>query len=109
MFQAKASKKCLDVVKSLMDCKPKPRASICAFILEMKGYFDRLEYLNMVFDAELSINIILSEKKTSHSNWKGKAAKGKSDRVSKRKAEYEIAPTSYPKEAVCFYYNTHGH
>ncbi|GKE28087.1 hypothetical protein Tco_1443471, partial [Tanacetum coccineum] len=135
MFQAKASKEHLDVVTSLMACKPK--ASICAFILEMKGYFDRLESLNMVFDAELSINIILSslpfdynqfvlsyqmnrketsimelhsllqtaeqgikkidvpstssalvlnvghnakKRKTSHSNWKGNVAKGKSDR-----------------------------
>ncbi|GJR34960.1 hypothetical protein Tco_1210644 [Tanacetum coccineum] len=51
--------KSLDVVKSLMACKPKPRASICDFVLEMKGYVDRLESLNMVFDAELSINIIL--------------------------------------------------
>ncbi|GJV04930.1 putative RNA-directed DNA polymerase [Tanacetum coccineum] len=115
---------------------------ICAFRirLEMKGYFDKLESLNMVFDAELSINIILSglltdynqfvlsyqinEKETSiielHSLLqtteqgikkidKGKAAKGKSDRGSKRKAEYEIAPTSDPKEAVCFYSNTKGH
>ncbi|GKD93972.1 retrotransposon protein, putative, ty1-copia subclass [Tanacetum coccineum] len=145
-----------------MACKPKPRASICAFVLEMKGYFDRLESMNMVFDAELSINIILSgmpadynqfmlsyqmneketsimklhsllqtakqgikiidvpstsaapvltvghnakKKKTSHSNWKGKAAKGKSD---KRKAESEIAPTSDPNETVCFYCNTKG-
>ncbi|GJR11354.1 retrotransposon protein, putative, ty1-copia subclass [Tanacetum coccineum] len=131
MFQAKASKERLNVVKSLMACKPKPRASICDFILEMKGYFDRLESLNMVFDAELSINIIISglpadynqmnrketsimelhsllqtaeqgikkidvpstssapvltvghnakKRKTSHSNWKGNAAKGKSDR-----------------------------
>nr|GFD49126.1 hypothetical protein [Tanacetum cinerariifolium] len=60
MFQAKASKERLDVVKSLMACKPKPRASICAFVLEMKGYFDKLESLNMVFDTELSINIIIS-------------------------------------------------
>nr|GEU89621.1 putative zinc finger, CCHC-type [Tanacetum cinerariifolium]GEY97955.1 putative zinc finger, CCHC-type [Tanacetum cinerariifolium] len=60
MFQAKASKERLHVVKSLMACKLKPRASICAFVLEMKGYFDRLESLNMVFDTELSINIILS-------------------------------------------------
>ncbi|GJU25310.1 retrotransposon protein, putative, ty1-copia subclass [Tanacetum coccineum] len=166
MFQAKASKECLDVVKYLMACKPKPEASICAFILEMKGYFDRLESLNMVFDAELSINIILSslpadynqfvlsyqmnrketsimelysllqtaeqgikkidvpstsatpvltvgynvkKRKTYHSNWKGKAIQGKSDRGSKRKAESEIAPTSDPKEAMCFYYNTKGH
>ncbi|GJU11291.1 retrotransposon protein, putative, ty1-copia subclass [Tanacetum coccineum] len=166
MFQAKANKERLDVVKSLMAYKPKPGASICAFVLEMKGYFDRLESLNMVFDAELSINIILSslpadynqfvlsyqmnrketsimelysllqtaeqgikkidvpstsaapvltvghnakKRKTSHSNWKGKAAKGKSDRGSKRKAKSEIAPTSDPKEAVCFYCNTKGH
>ncbi|GJY92804.1 hypothetical protein Tco_0508586 [Tanacetum coccineum] len=60
IFQAKASKERLDVVKSLMACKPKPRASIYAFVLEMKGYFDRLESLNMMFDVELSINIILS-------------------------------------------------
>ncbi|GKD38781.1 hypothetical protein Tco_1258988 [Tanacetum coccineum] len=60
MFQAKANKECLNVVKSLMACKPKPGASICAFVLKMKGYFDRLESLNMVYDAELSINIILS-------------------------------------------------
>nr|GEX98387.1 hypothetical protein [Tanacetum cinerariifolium] len=49
-----------------------------------------------------------NKRKTSHSNWKGKAAQGKSDRGSKRKVEYEIAPTSDPKEAVCFYYNTKG-
>ncbi|GJS50522.1 hypothetical protein Tco_0623884 [Tanacetum coccineum] len=60
MFQAKASKERLDVLKSLMACKPKPGASICAFVLEMKGYFDRLESLNMAFDAELSINMIIS-------------------------------------------------
>nr|GEY80312.1 hypothetical protein [Tanacetum cinerariifolium] len=166
MFQAKASKERLDVVKSLMACKPKPGTSICAFVLEMKGYFDRLESLNMVFDAELSINIILSslpadynqfvisyqingketsimelcsllqtakqgikridvpstpatpvlaigynvkKRKSSHSNWKGKAARGKFDRGSKRKDESEIAPTSDLKEAVCFYCNTKGH
>lgn len=50
MFQAKASKEHLDFVKSLMACKPKPGAS--AFVLEMKGYFDRLESLNMVDEAK---------------------------------------------------------
>ncbi|GKA21539.1 retrotransposon protein, putative, ty1-copia subclass, partial [Tanacetum coccineum] len=125
-----------------MACKPKPEASNCAFVLEMEGYFDRLESLNMVFDVELSINIILSglpayynqfmlsyqmngketsiisvltvshnakKRKTSYSNWKRKAAKGKSDRGSKRKVESEIAPTSDPKEAVCFYCNIKMH
>ncbi|GJT50517.1 hypothetical protein Tco_0976674 [Tanacetum coccineum] len=52
MFQEKASKERLDVVKSLMACKPKPGASIFAFILEIKGYFDKLESLNKVFDDE---------------------------------------------------------
>ncbi|GJS46688.1 hypothetical protein Tco_0596809 [Tanacetum coccineum] len=166
MFQEKKSKERLDVVKSLMACKPKPGTYICAFVLEMKGYFDMLESLNMVFDAELSINIILSglpadynqfelsyqmngketsimklhnllqtteqgikksdvpststahvltvghnakKRKTFHSNWKGKATQGKFDHGSKRNVEYEIAPTSDPKEAVCFYCNTKGH
>ncbi|GJS95179.1 retrotransposon protein, putative, ty1-copia subclass [Tanacetum coccineum] len=36
MFQAKARKERIVVVKSLMACKPKPGASICAFVLEMK-------------------------------------------------------------------------
>ncbi|GJT92779.1 putative reverse transcriptase domain-containing protein [Tanacetum coccineum] len=101
---AKASNERLDVVKSLIACKLKPGATICAFVLEMKGYFDRLESLNMMFDADLSINIILFGKAA-----KGKAAKGKSDYGSKRKAEYEIVPTSDPKEAVCFYCNTKGY
>ncbi|GJY81507.1 putative RNA-directed DNA polymerase [Tanacetum coccineum] len=35
----------------------------------------------------------------SHSNKKGKATQGKYNRRSKRKAEYEIAPTSDPKDA----------
>ncbi|GJY46210.1 retrotransposon protein, putative, ty1-copia subclass [Tanacetum coccineum] len=127
---------------------------------------EMLESLNMVFDAELSINMILSglpadynqfvlsyqmngketsimelhsllqtaeqgikkfdvpsasaapvltvshsakNRKTSHSNWKGKATRGKFDRGSKRKAESDIVPTSDPKEAVCFYCNTKGH
>ncbi|GKB85443.1 retrotransposon protein, putative, ty1-copia subclass, partial [Tanacetum coccineum] len=145
MFQEKASKERLDV---------------------MKGYFDRLEYLNKEFDTKLSINIILyslpadynqlvlscqinrketsimelysllqtaeqgikksdvpstsaapvltvghnaKKRKTSHSNWKRKATQGKSDCGSKRKVEYEIAPTSDPKEAMYFYCNTKGH
>ncbi|GKD67673.1 retrotransposon protein, putative, ty1-copia subclass, partial [Tanacetum coccineum] len=135
MFQAKASKKSLDVVKSLMACKPKPGASICAFVLEMKGYFDRLESLNMVFDAEHSINIILSglpadynqfvlsyqmnRKETSimelHSLLKtSEQGIKKIDAPSISAApvltfESEIAPTGDPKEAVCFYCNTKGH
>ncbi|GKE75426.1 retrotransposon protein, putative, ty1-copia subclass [Tanacetum coccineum] len=108
MFQAKVSKERLDAVKSLIACKPKPGASIYAFVLEMKWYFDRLESLNMVFDDEI-VGHNAKKRKTSHSNWKGKATKGKFNRGSKRKAESEIAPTSDLKEAVCFYYNTKGH
>nr|GEV73462.1 hypothetical protein [Tanacetum cinerariifolium] len=57
----------------------------------------------------LTVDHNAKKRKTSHSNWKGKAAKGKSNRGSKRKAGYEIAPTNDPKEAVCFYCNTKGH
>ncbi|GJZ70832.1 putative RNA-directed DNA polymerase [Tanacetum coccineum] len=135
MFQAKASKERLDVVKSLMACKPKPGASICAFVLEMKGYFDRLESLNMVFDTELSINIILSGLPADYNQFvlsyqmNGKetsimelhsllqtAEQGikKSDVPSTSAApvltvESKITPTSDLKEAVCYYCNTKGH
>ncbi|GJX66334.1 retrotransposon protein, putative, ty1-copia subclass [Tanacetum coccineum] len=135
MYQAKASKECLDVVKSLMACKPKLRAFICAFILEMKGYFDRLGSLNMVFDAELSINIILSglatdynqfvlsyqmnRKETSiielHSLLQTAEQRIKKIEVPSTSAapvltaKFEIASTSDPKESVCFYCNTKGH
>ncbi|GKE76150.1 retrotransposon protein, putative, ty1-copia subclass, partial [Tanacetum coccineum] len=54
----------------------------------------------------LTVSHNAKKRKTSHSNWKGKAAKEKSDRGSKRKVESEIAHTSNPKEAVCFYCNT---
>nr|GFC16081.1 hypothetical protein [Tanacetum cinerariifolium] len=57
---ANGRKERLDVVKSLMACKLKPGTSICAFVLEIKGYFVRLESLNMVLDSDISINIILS-------------------------------------------------
>nr|GEY20882.1 hypothetical protein [Tanacetum cinerariifolium] len=97
MFQEKASKEHLDVVKSLMSCKPKPGASICAFILEMKGYFDRKPPSTSVA-LVLTVGHNAKKRKTSHSNWKGKAAQGKYDYGSKRKAKYEIAPTSDPKE-----------
>ncbi|GKB59357.1 hypothetical protein Tco_0915543 [Tanacetum coccineum] len=56
----------------------------------------------------LTVGHNAKKRKTSHSNWKGKAAKGKFDRGSKRKTESEIAPISDPKEAVCFYCNTKG-
>ncbi|GJW09715.1 retrotransposon protein, putative, ty1-copia subclass [Tanacetum coccineum] len=91
MFQAKASKERLDVLKSLMACKSKPGASIYDFVLEMKG----------TLTAAHVVAIGHNEKKIkiSHSNWKGKAAKGKSDYGSKRKTEYDIAPMSDPREA----------
>ncbi|GJW77998.1 retrotransposon protein, putative, ty1-copia subclass [Tanacetum coccineum] len=57
----------------------------------------------------LTVGHNAKKRKTSHSNWKGKTTQGKSDRGSKRKAEYEIAPTRDPNELVCFYYNTKGH
>ncbi|KAJ9564428.1 hypothetical protein OSB04_000394 [Centaurea solstitialis] len=57
----------------------------------------------------LAIGHSAKKRKTSHSNWKGKALKGKSNHGYKRKIEYEIAPTGDPKEAVCFYCNTKGH
>nr|GFB19765.1 hypothetical protein [Tanacetum cinerariifolium] len=56
----------------------------------------------------LTVGHNAKKRKTSNSNWKGKATKGKFNSRSKRKAESEIAPTSDPKEAMCFYCNTKG-
>ncbi|GJU54814.1 retrotransposon protein, putative, ty1-copia subclass [Tanacetum coccineum] len=134
MFQAKASKERLDVVKSLMACKPKPRASICAFVLEMKGYFDRLESLNMVFDAELSINIIVSGLLADYNQFVISYQMNRKETLIMElysllqiaeqgikkiyvpstsaalvlTAKSKIAPTSDPKEVMCFYRNTKG-
>ncbi|GKC93202.1 retrotransposon protein, putative, ty1-copia subclass [Tanacetum coccineum] len=128
MFQAKASKERIDVVKSLTACKPKPGASICAFVLEMKGYLDRLESLNMAFDAELSINMILSGLPADYNQFvlsyqmNGKRLNignsiayckllnkviKKSDVPSTLAAP--VLNVGDPKEAMCFYCNTKGH
>ncbi|GJW33498.1 hypothetical protein Tco_0053530 [Tanacetum coccineum] len=137
MFQAKESKERLDVVKSLMACKLKPGASICAFVLEVKWYFDRLESQNMVFDAELSINIILSSLPADYNQFVlsyqingkdtsimelhslkerllipiGKERPHKESPIVslRERLNLKIAPTGDPKEAVCFYFNTKGH
>ncbi|GKC93398.1 hypothetical protein Tco_1158840 [Tanacetum coccineum] len=97
--KAKASKECLDVVKSLKACKKKPGASICAFILEIKG-IKKTDVPSTSAAPVLTVGHNAKKRKTSYSNRKGKAAKGKSDRGSKRKAKSDIAPTSDPKEAV---------
>nr|GEW34982.1 hypothetical protein [Tanacetum cinerariifolium] len=78
------------------------------------NYMDWIRNLRFTLRYEnkahvLAIGHNAKKRKSSHSNWKGKAARGKSDRGSKRKNESEIAPTSDPKEAVCFYCNKKGH
>ncbi|GJZ09163.1 retrotransposon protein, putative, ty1-copia subclass [Tanacetum coccineum] len=91
MFQAKASKERLDVVKSLM------------------AWIKKIDVPSASAALVLTVGHNAKKRKTSHSNWKGKTAKGKSNCGSKRKAESEIAPTNDPKEVVCFYCNTNGH
>ncbi|GJS52041.1 hypothetical protein Tco_0625403 [Tanacetum coccineum] len=79
MFQAKASKERLDIVKSLMACKPKPGAFICDFILEMKGYFDsllqtveqgikKIDVPSTSAAPVLTVGHNAKKRKTSHSN-----------------------------------------
>ncbi|GJZ18580.1 retrotransposon protein, putative, ty1-copia subclass [Tanacetum coccineum] len=107
--------------------------------LDMKGYFARLESLNMVFDAELSVNIILSGLPADYNQFVlSYQMNGKESSIMKlhsllqtaeqgikkidvpstsaapvltvgHNVEYEIAPTSDPKEAMCFYCNTKGY
>ncbi|GJU93173.1 hypothetical protein Tco_1317929 [Tanacetum coccineum] len=133
--KAKASKERLDVVKSLMACKPKPEASIYDFVLEMNEYFDKMESLNIVFDAEISINIILSSLPAEYNQFVLSYQMNEkeslimelhsllqTDKHGIKKivvpstsaapvltVESEIAPTSDPKEVVCFYCNIKGH
>ncbi|GJS78561.1 retrotransposon protein, putative, ty1-copia subclass [Tanacetum coccineum] len=108
---------------------------IMASSMKMKGYFDRLESLNIVFDTELSIDIILSglpadynqfvlsyqmnRKETSimelHSLLQiaeqgiRKIDVSSTSTAPVLTAESEIAPIRDPNEAVCFYCNTKGH
>nr|GEU87753.1 hypothetical protein [Tanacetum cinerariifolium] len=70
---------------------------------------DWMRNLRYTLSSCVTVGHNAKKRKTSHSNRKGKATQGKSDRGSKRKVEFEIAPTSDPKEAVCFYCNTKGH
>nr|GEX87767.1 hypothetical protein [Tanacetum cinerariifolium] len=65
--------------------------------------YSNLHFLNINLRITTSALVLTvghnaKKRKTFHSNWNGKATKGKSDRGSKRKDEYEIAPTSDPKE-----------
>nr|GEW11161.1 hypothetical protein [Tanacetum cinerariifolium] len=58
---------------------------------------------------EMNLKEMFQAKASKECHDKGKATKGKSNRGSKRKAKYDIAPTSDLKEAVCFYCNEKGH
>nr|GEU29208.1 retrotransposon protein, putative, Ty1-copia subclass [Tanacetum cinerariifolium] len=107
MFQAKAIKERLDVVKSLMK-----KTSIIELYSLLQTTEQGIKKIVVPFTLAalvLTVDHNAKKRKTSHFNRKGKATKGKSDCGSKRKAESEIAPTSDPKKAVCFYCNTKGH
>nr|GEV56505.1 ribonuclease H-like domain-containing protein [Tanacetum cinerariifolium] len=67
------------------------------------------EPIPTINDDSTQKEIEAHQKHYDDANKKGKAAQGKSDRGSKRKVKSDIAPTSDPKEAVCFYCNTKGH
>ena len=59
-----------EVVKSLMSCKPKEGVSICAFVLEMKRYIDRLKMLNVKIDKELAIDMVFNSLPSSFNHEK---------------------------------------
>nr|GEX18562.1 vesicle transport v-SNARE 11-like [Tanacetum cinerariifolium] len=73
------------------------------------NYMEYMQNLRFTLSSCVDCWSQCKKRKTSHSDWKRKATKGKFDRGSKRKAESEIAPTSDPKETMCFYCNTKGH
>ncbi|GJU45980.1 retrotransposon protein, putative, ty1-copia subclass [Tanacetum coccineum] len=55
MFQAKARKECLDVVKSLMACKPKPGASMCFRLRDERKETSIMELHSLLQTAEQGI------------------------------------------------------
>nr|GEY24810.1 hypothetical protein [Tanacetum cinerariifolium] len=67
------------------------------------------EQIPTIHDDSTQEEIKAHHKHYDDANKKGKAAKGKSDRWSKRKAKSEIAPTSDLKKVLCFYCNIKRH
>ncbi|KAL4567872.1 hypothetical protein LXL04_023468 [Taraxacum kok-saghyz] len=60
LFYQKARKEILHIVKSLMTCKLKEGSSMCVHVQQMKSYIDQLENLQVIFDQNLAIDIILN-------------------------------------------------
>ncbi|GJU68406.1 retrotransposon protein, putative, ty1-copia subclass [Tanacetum coccineum] len=97
------------VLSYQMNRKETSIMELCSLLQTAEQGIKKIDVPSTSAAPVLTVGHNAKKRKTSNSNWKGKAAKGKSDRGSKRKVESEIAPTSDPKKAVCFYYNTKGH
>nr|GEY34134.1 hypothetical protein [Tanacetum cinerariifolium] len=89
-FQAKASKERLDET-SIM--------ALHSLLQTAEQVIKKIDVPSTSAAPVLTVGHNAKKRYTSHSNWKGKATRGKFNRGSKRKAEYDIAPTNDPKEA----------
>ena len=62
MFEEKPNKERLDITRTLLNLKPSSKnSSVCQFILDMKGLFERLEELGIKFDTIFCTEFILAK------------------------------------------------
>ena len=59
-FHKKARQERYDVVKALMACKLKEGESVCPHVQKMQRYVEQLHSLNVSFDDELAIDMVLN-------------------------------------------------
>lgn len=69
MFHKKERQELYEVVKSLMACKLKKGAYVCAYVQNMQRHVERLEKLNVNFDKDLTIDMVLKSLTSSYNRF----------------------------------------
>lgn len=69
MFLKKARQELYKFVKALMACKLKDREFVCAHVREIQRHVERLEKLNINFDKEFSIDMVLNSLSDSYNQF----------------------------------------
>lgn len=69
MFQEKEMQERFKIVKFLMSCKLKEAGLMYAHVQKMKSYIDQLEDLNVVFDKNLAMDLVVVSLPSSYDNF----------------------------------------
>lgn len=59
MFYKRAKQERYEVVKALTSCKIKEGGCMCAHVQQIKCYIESLENLDVVFDENLAVDLVL--------------------------------------------------